>query len=691
MTASEIYAAAEPAINLLTTAALDYAARGWLVVPVHTPRANGAGPCSCSNQECASAGKHPRPNDWTHQATTNPDQIRAWWGKWPDANVGIAPGHKSGIFALDVDKHKGGYESLDALVKRHGPLPDTWTVHTGSGGLHLYFLWPEGLEVRNSESKIAAGLDIRGEGGFVVAPPSLHHSGRHYELEESAIPPVEPPAWLLTLLSTPPAAPAAQPRPAEKPDEPVTKGKRTKRLVSLAGSMHKRAMPPEAIEAALLKVNATFDPPLPEAKVRELSYDIPKRYPHSEPEAKPNGAVPQLVDPPEPAAPLLLTSELLLLCRLWIERFVVLSAHQAIVCAVWLLHTYVWEIASKTPYLHIYSAEKEEGKTQLVAALAALARAPQTAEEISTAALRRVPGQLKPTLFLDEMDAMMKGEKEKAETIRGLLNSGFRHKGCALLCAGKDKNFALERFPSFCPKVLAGIGQLWDTVAGRSIPIELHRMRPDQRVDDIDDDDMVEGLAKPVRAVLERWREWAMPQLKEIAAEKVPGLKHRQQNISKQPMQIVTLAGPEWTKALTNALQEIFKVAREQDDSIGVMLLSDIRAIFEERKVERLFSQDLSAALCALEGHPWQDWAKGKGLTPNRLATLLRPFHVYSATVFIGEKNFKGYKADQFHELWSRYLPPFQNVRTSEPAPALDETPFFKTSGTPPADVLKNA
>jgi CHC2 zinc finger/Protein of unknown function (DUF3631) len=251
------------------------------------------------------------------------------------------------------------------------------------------------------------------------------------------------------------------------------------------------------------------------------------------------------------AAPL--TSEMLLQCRKWIERFVVLSEQQAIVCSVWLLHTYVWEIASKTPYLHIYSAEKEEGKTQLVATLAALSNKPLTAEEISASALRRVPGQLKPTLFLDEMDAMMKGDKEKAEIVRGLLNSGFRSKGCALLCAGKDKNFALERYPSFCPKVLAGIGQLWDTVAGRSIPIELHRMRPGQSVEDIDDDDIVEAQAQPLRADLKRWGEWALPHLKQISVEKVPGLGHRQQNISKQLMQIANLAGPEWTKALTQA------------------------------------------------------------------------------------------------------------------------------------------
>lgn len=407
--------------------------------------------------------------------------------------------------------------------------------------------------------------------------------------------------------------------------------------------------------------------------------------------------------PPKPAAPPLaadkaakLSSELLTMCRTWIRRFVVLSESQAIVCAVWLLHTYVWEIASKTPYLHIYSAEKEEGKTQLVATLAALACKQQTAEEISGSALRRVPGQLKPTLFLDEMDAMLRGDKDKAEAIRGLLNSGYRAKGCALLCGGKESNFALERFPSFCPKVLAGIGQLWDTVAGRSIPIELHRMAADQSVEDIDDDDVVEALAQPILNALERWGEGVLPQLKQIAVEKVPGLKHRQQNISKPLVQIVTLAGPEWTEALTKALRELFQVTGSGDDSTGVILLDDIHSIFAERHPKlHIPSKELAAALNEIEGRPWADWGRSeKGLTANQLAKQLRKYHIHPHVITpAGETSFRGYEKSDFTDAWKRYCsyPPSQGVKAYESASTLNETLFSKRKEGAAAYTSKNA
>ena len=82
-----------------------------------------------------------------------------------------------------------GEESLIELQRRGCHLPDTYTVKTGGGGQHLYFLWPEGAGVRNSAGKIAPGLDVRGHGGYVVAPPSLHASGARYEVNESAVPP----------------------------------------------------------------------------------------------------------------------------------------------------------------------------------------------------------------------------------------------------------------------------------------------------------------------------------------------------------------------------------------------------------------------------------------------------------------------------------------------------------------------
>jgi hypothetical protein len=162
-------------VGPLLGAALALAARGQPVFPVHTPNTDGS--CSCRRPECDDVGKHPRTRNGLKDATTDPEQIRTWWTWWHDANVGMATGK---IIVLDVDPRHGGDESLHDLEQQYDPLPDTVTVETGSGGRHHWFSPPQGAEIRNSEGKIGPGLDVRGVGGYVLVPPSLHASGRRY-------------------------------------------------------------------------------------------------------------------------------------------------------------------------------------------------------------------------------------------------------------------------------------------------------------------------------------------------------------------------------------------------------------------------------------------------------------------------------------------------------------------------------
>jgi putative DNA primase/helicase len=137
-----------------------------------------------------------------NDATKDEAAIRAMWTSRPDANVGVATGAVSSIFVLDVDPQHGGDESFTKLVAEHGALPATRTVKTGGGGRHYYFKHP-GATVRNSAKKLGAGLDVRGDGGYVVAPPSNHKSGGTYEwLDERD--PADAPAWLLALVVAPP-------------------------------------------------------------------------------------------------------------------------------------------------------------------------------------------------------------------------------------------------------------------------------------------------------------------------------------------------------------------------------------------------------------------------------------------------------------------------------------------------------
>jgi hypothetical protein len=175
--------------------ALGYANRGWPVFPVHSAVDGG---CTCAKgAHCTSPAKHPRTANGHKEATTDEAAIREWWGQWPEANIGIATGEASGIVVLDVDH--GGEDTLYELCGEYGQLPDTVTVLTGSGGRHLYFRHPGGY-VGNSQGRLGPGLDVRGDGGYVVAPPSMHVSGRTYEWEASShpdeVPLADMPGWL---------------------------------------------------------------------------------------------------------------------------------------------------------------------------------------------------------------------------------------------------------------------------------------------------------------------------------------------------------------------------------------------------------------------------------------------------------------------------------------------------------------
>lgn len=155
-------------------AALAYARRGWRVFPCHTAVPGG---CSCpAGAGCASIAKHPRTRHGLHDASADADTIKRWWRMWPQANVGLRTG--DGLVVVDIDPAHGGMASLRALEAAMGRIPPTLAVRTGGAGLHLYF--SSGDAIRNSAGALGPGIDIRGDGGYVIAPPSWHASGSWY-------------------------------------------------------------------------------------------------------------------------------------------------------------------------------------------------------------------------------------------------------------------------------------------------------------------------------------------------------------------------------------------------------------------------------------------------------------------------------------------------------------------------------
>lgn len=269
-------------------AALWFTSRGGKVFPLHGVRPDGSGRhvCTCGDLACKDAGKHPlaklAPRGLTN-ATAQEHIVRHWFTAAPYANVGLATG---GVVVLDVDPRHGGDESLRALEAEHGPLPETCRALTGGGGEHIFFRPPEGVEIRNSAGDsggLAPGLDVRGEGGYIVAPPSLHVSGRSYEWSVDHHPeevaPAAMPAWLVQALQKPSGGAGRDPSVwRQLVTDSVHEGGRNSAVTRLTGHLLRRYIDAEVAHELVQAWNlARCRPPLKPEEVTKTVASVARR------------------------------------------------------------------------------------------------------------------------------------------------------------------------------------------------------------------------------------------------------------------------------------------------------------------------------------------------------------------------------------------------------------------------------
>ena len=248
--------------GLLMKAALDYGRLGWSVIPIE-PR-----------------GKRPlvRWEVYEHRRS-EATEIADWFRRWPDANIAIVTGVVSRLVVLDVDPRHDGTAGLQQLARRHGAIVETIEAHTGGGGRHLYFAHPG--DILHNRVGLASGVDLRGDGGYVVAPPSVHASGEPYRWVRS------PEVCRLAAL---PAWVAEGTGPRDRRDhsldhwrrllqEGVAEGQRNDSIASLAGHLLWHGVDVAVATELLLTWNAArCQPPLePEEVVRTVA-SIARRH-----------------------------------------------------------------------------------------------------------------------------------------------------------------------------------------------------------------------------------------------------------------------------------------------------------------------------------------------------------------------------------------------------------------------------
>lgn len=269
--------------------ALTFASRGIKVLPLNSVF---DGICSClEGSECRSAGKHPLARLAPHgvkDATTDEATIRRWFNAEPHANVGIAMGGPLRLLGLDVDPRAGGDASLCDLVEAHGDgWLETFTVRSGGLGNHFIFRLPEGVGVHRS--KLAPGIDVKAEGGSLVAPPSIHVSGRRYEVERICDF-AEAPAWLVEELTRAADEPARIPidfqtyrdRKPAGGGGVIVEGERNERLFKVGCAIWGKGevLSRSELFQRLMETNLKrVSPPLASDEVWKLAESVSSRYP----------------------------------------------------------------------------------------------------------------------------------------------------------------------------------------------------------------------------------------------------------------------------------------------------------------------------------------------------------------------------------------------------------------------------
>jgi hypothetical protein len=349
----------------------------------------------------------------------------------------------------------------------------------------------------------------------------------------------------------------------------------------------------------------------------------------------------------------------------FLRRYVVMTAAQVDAIALWVAHTWVIEAFEVTGYLAITSPMPRSGKTSLLRLLGLLVPRPWVVIEPSDAVIYRKIEADRPTLLLDEVDAIFGRRREQTEGLRALLNAGNERGVTVPRCIGPTQQ--LTEFRVFCPKALAGIGQLPETLRDRSIQISLVRKTRDEVCDRFRRRH-VEPEAKALQGRIEAWSTSALEDVQRrldhvgsLADDggELASLNDREFECAWEPLlAIADSAGPIWRERAISAARSL-SVSRDSDgESIAIRLLADIRRVFDEREVDRVSSKGLIEALAADENAPWADW-NGRPVTPRAVADLLRRFNILPRTIRLPDGSTpKGYIRDSFEEAWRRYLSP---------------------------------
>jgi len=325
--------------------------------------------------------------------------------------------------------------------------------------------------------------------------------------------------------------------------------------------------------------------------------------------------------------------------RAFILRYLVLPAGAAEIQALWVLHTYAYRLRRVTTYLGIVSPEKRCGKTTLLTVLSALSNRALLASNVSPPSIFRAIEEFEPTLLIDEGDTFLKGR----DPLRGILNAGYTRESAFVLRA-MGEGHKLVRFSCWCPKAIASIGSLPETLADRCIMTVMQRKSPEEereRFSELTDNTLAR---KCVRFVSDHAGAIA------AARPTIPKeLNDRAADIREPLLVLADLAGGEWPELARKAMVNRGSV----EIDLTALLLRDLETIF--RSTERMHSRRVVELLNSAADRPWSRARHGEAIDEQWLATKLRPYGIRPRMMRTADGLGRGYYREDFGEVLRRY------------------------------------
>jgi hypothetical protein len=355
-----------------------------------------------------------------------------------------------------------------------------------------------------------------------------------------------------------------------------------------------------------------------------------------------------------------------------LRQYIVMEPHGLELLALWAVHTYCFQRWQNTPRLYISSPKKRSGKSRVLNVLDRIVAEPIRADGLSAAVVFRLTEDRTPTWLIDETDQWL---DQKGELI-GILNSGHAKGQKVYRCVGNEHR--VQECNVFAPVAMAGIGKIKsDTLADRSIAITIRRRLETEPVKHFRRD-LAEEEFEPLRRQITRWvNDWNSDGDPEIPST----INHDRMIDNWWPLlAIADGAGGDWPeRAREIMLYQYRAYDAAEDDGWDILLLKDLRGIFDELGQDRIFTKEILKKLHTMTERPWPEFpikrtGDTKPMTSRQLAHLLDPHNIKPALFKIGGQSSRGYERSDFEDTWTRYVsPPASSCKSVTPLPSAEK------------------